>query len=120
MNIIRRFRDYLQLREAVKRADEAHEKDGGRYYVMPSNDGKLIIMDRKNFRKLKQKGYISRKAMVNNLISESFYFTPYANGDGYISEGFRKAKVMMYYSWCETMRKIKKNGKRKDGKQKEA
>ena len=47
------LRDYLRYREAVEIADAAHEKDSDRYYVMPSMDGKLIIVDRKNFRLLK-------------------------------------------------------------------
>ncbi len=114
MNIFRRFKDYLQIREAVRQAENAYMKNGERYYVMPSGDGKLIIMDRKNFRKLKQKGYISRKAMVGDLVSESFYFTPYGNGNGYISEECRKAKLKSYFSWRESVRKIKKqseNGK---------
>lgn len=117
MNIFRRFKNYLQLREAVRQADKAHAENGDRYYVMPSKDGKLIIMDRKNFRKLKQKGYISRKANVNDLVSESFYFTSYANGGGYLPEPYRVAKVKSYFSWCEAIHKLKKDGARK-GKEK--
>ena len=63
-NPITKLRDYLRYSEAVKKADEAHAKDGDRYYVVPSNnkDGKilLLVMDRKNFRRLKFKGYINK------------------------------------------------------------
>lgn len=55
---------------------------------MPSfgGDRKLIIMDRFNLRKLKHKGYINHKAFVRDLVSESFYFTPYRDGNGYLAE----------------------------------
>ena len=58
MNIFRKIRASLRLREAVRQADEKHKETGERYYVMPAGGkkGQLIIMDRKNFRKLKQKG----------------------------------------------------------------
>ena len=112
---IHKFRDYLRYREAVKKADEAHAKDGDRYYVVPSNnmDGKilLLIMDRKNFRKLKQKGYINKDANIRDLVNESFYFTPYVNGDGYLDAEGRKLKLKLYFSYCKAQRELK-NGKK--------
>ena len=83
MNIIRKLRASIRLNEAVVQADKAHEETGERYYVMPNGkSGKLIIMDRFNFRKLKQKGYLSRSTFVNDLERECFYCTPYKNGSG--------------------------------------
>ena len=115
-NPITKLRDYLRYREAVKKADEAHAKDGDRYYVVPSNnkDGKilLLVMDRKNFRRLKFKGYINKDAKIRDLINESFYFTPYLNGDGYLDAEGRKLKLKLYYSYCKAMRNIK-HGKKK-------
>lgn len=113
MNIFKRFVAYLQLREAVRKADSAHEKDGGRYYVMPTTGTskgkpKLVIMDRYNFRKLKHKGYITTKATVNDLVSECFYFTPYANGNGYITKAFQLRKVRQFFSWYDAELKAKK------------
>lgn len=68
MNIIRKLRASIRLNEAVVQADKAHEETGERYYVMPNGkSGKLIIMDRFNFRKLKQKGYVSHNVFVNDL-----------------------------------------------------
>ena len=111
-NPITKLRDYLRYREAVRKADEAHNKDGDRYYVIPSEnkDGKilLLIMDRKNFRKLKQKGYINKDANIRDLVNESFYFTPYVNGDGYLDAEGRKFKRKLYYSYCKAQRDIKK------------
>lgn len=108
MNIFARFKDYLLLREAVRKADNAYEKTGNRYYVTGSMDGKLVVMDRKNFRKLKQKGYISRDARISDLIIQSFYFTPYALGDGRMSEDVRKKMIKSYYKWREDFRRSEK------------
>ncbi len=108
MNIFTRLKDYLLLREAVRKADNAYEKTGNRYYVTGSIDGKLVVMDRKNFRKLKQKGYISRDARISDLIIQSFYFTPYALGNGRMSEDMRKKTIKSYYKWRDDFRKAEK------------
>ena len=111
-NPILQFVDYLRYREAVKQADEAHAKSGERYYVMPvtveGSKPKLLIMNRSNFRKLKQKHYISHKATQRDLINECFYCTPYRNGDGYLDARGRRIKLSLYFSYCQTTRKIKK------------
>ena len=61
MNIFKRIRASLRLHEAIRQAEKAHQENGGRYYVMPTSgvSGQLVIMDRNNFRKLKQKHYIN-------------------------------------------------------------
>ena len=96
MNIIKKLRASIRLNEAVVQADKAHEETGERYYVMPNGkSGKLIIMDRFNFRKLKQKGYLSRSTFVNDLERECFYCTPYKNGSGALPEFTQKKKKVM-------------------------
>lgn len=87
MNIFKRFRAALRIMEAARQADKAHKETGERYYVMPNgNNGELIIMDRFNFRKLKQKRYMSHNVFVNDLERECFYCTPYRNGNGALPE----------------------------------
>lgn len=99
MNIFRKIRASLRLSEAIRKADKAHRETGERYYVMPNGDnGNLIVMDRSNFRKLKQKGYVSRKAKVLNLEYECFYCTPYSNGTGALSTQVLKFKRKQYFS----------------------
>ena len=122
-NPFKQFVDYLRYREAVKKADKAHAQTGERYYVMPATtpEGspsgiKLLVMDRFNFRKLKQKGYINNRANVRDLVSECFYCTPYRNGDGYLDARGRRIKLSLYFSYCQTtrtIRKLKKHGKSK-------
>ena len=114
-----RFVDYLRYREAVNQANKAYQKTGHRHYVMPyikKKGGKpeLVITNRKNFRILKQKGYINRKATVFNLVDECFYCTPYANGNGYLDKETLKQKLELYYSYCKSTRELAKQ--KKDGK----
>lgn len=107
MNIFRKIRASLRLREAVRQADEKHKETGERYYVMPAGGkkGQLIIMDRKNFRKLKQKGYIAHEATVANLEMECFYCTPYRNGEGVLPGEIVSMKRKQYFKWLNSMRK---------------
>ena len=115
MNIFQHFFAYLRLREAVRKADKAHSKTGERYYVMPSfGSRQLLVMDRKNFRLLKQKHYIKLQAMVSNLVVESFYFTPYRNGSGWLNESDRRHKVRQYFAWYNSeLRKARQARKSK-------
>lgn len=117
MNIFQRFFYYLRLRRAVALADEAYLSTGTRHYVMPGSGPRceLLVMDRRNFRKLKQKGYISDRALVADMVKESFYFTPHRNGDGYLSETDRRRKMRQYFSWIEAQRmasKERRHGRR--------
>ena len=107
MNIFRKFRASLRLTEAVRQADKAHEETGERYYVMPTTgtSGQLVIMDRSNFRKLKQKGYIAHEATVANLEMECFYCTPYRNGEGELPDTIVSMKRKQYFKWLNSMRK---------------
>lgn len=111
MNIFSKFKAYLRLREAVIKADKAHAENGERYYVIPAADEKLLITDRKNFRILKQKGYIHRNRTVTDLIAMSFYFTPYKNGSKALSLDYAIEKREQYFRWVENCRKAKKTKK---------
>ena len=114
MHILQKLKASLRLREAVRKADEAHQQTGERYYVMPASaDGcKLIIMDRSGFRKLKQKGYITHKVFVADLERECFYFTPYRNGSCAIPPEVANLKRNQYFSWCAACIRKSKNKKK--------
>lgn len=101
MNVFKKVKSYLRYREAVKKADDAHARTGERYYVMPASGAKkaLLIMDRYNFRKLKHKGYISRKAFVADLERECFYCTPHRNGSAKLPDEVVELKKKQYYAW---------------------
>lgn len=70
--------DELKLKFAIHMADKAHAQNGKRYFVMPDEKDRLIIMHRPSFKKLKNSGRMSYHAKVADLIRESFYFTPYS------------------------------------------
>lgn len=104
MNIFQKLKATLRYDEAVRKADEAHEKTGNRYYVMPvyGSKGKLIVIDRPNFRIMKKKGYISRDARVFHLEKECFYCTPYrngSNGSGKLMPGDAEIRRKSYMTW---------------------
>ncbi|MDE5688652.1 MAG: hypothetical protein K2I18_08535 [Paramuribaculum sp.] len=105
MYLLRKLLAALKLREAIKLADNAHARNGHRYFVMPADDGKLIVMDRYNFRRLKLKHYIKSEVKMRDLINGSFYFTPTASGNGYLSEDDRERKVQNYFKWAELQRR---------------
>lgn len=113
MNIFKQFKAMLRLREAIKRADEAYNNCAQRYYVMPTSDGKLAIMDKQNFRKLKRKHYIGRDVRTFDLLRECFYFTPFANGSDPITPYLMKRKRLQYFRWCEAYDKAKKEQRKK-------
>lgn len=111
MNIFKKFRASLRLREAMRQADKAHREKGQRYYVMPTSgvSGQLVIMDRANFRKLKQKHYVNYNTFVRDLTIECFYCTPYRNGTGELSPAAIALKRKQYYLWLDSLNKSKKN-----------
>ena len=116
----REFFAYLRLREAVSKADEAYRRTGKRHSVMPSfgGDRKLLVMDRSNFRILKRKGYITHKALVHDMMLESFYFTPHRDGSGWLTDKDRRRKVRQYFSWYAAEIKAAKERKQAAKKRK--
>ena len=99
------------LRTAVRKADAAHCSNAERYYVVAGDRGNLIVMNRREFRKFKQKGYISRKAFVDDLIIESFYFTPYRNESGQITDALRQRKIAAFYAYRDAWRRKRKESR---------
>ena len=110
MNIFKKLVAYTRWYYAIKKADSEHERTGERYYVIA---GRV-------FRKLKQKGYISRQANVNDMIRECFYFTPYRNGDGFITKEYLARKREQYFSYLKALAKKDKAQRRKQTSKKKA
>lgn len=114
MKIIRKFFAYLRLREAIKLADKAYLENNHRYFVIPSAgvSGNLVVLDRATFRGLKQEGYIDSTLSVRDLLHESFYYTPNANGKDALPLYGIKAKQESYYNFIEAVHKAKKARKK--------
>lgn len=113
MRLYRRFKAYLALREAIRQADEKHLDGGGRFYVLPGSDGKLVVTDKKNFRILRRKHYINKEATIQDALNECFYFTPYKDGSGAISPLAIQVKRAQYLIWADAQHTIKKAKKKK-------
>ena len=112
MNIFKKLMARLRLDEAIRQADNAHQKTGHRYYVMPYTEQgkkKLMILDRQNFRRLKQKGYIHHRVLTNDLARECFYHTGHANNTGQLPPEAAKLKRKQFYDWY--LQKTKKTDK---------
>jgi len=120
MNIFKKLVAYTRWYYAIKKADSEHERTGERYYVIAGNGKDLVVTDRRVFRKLKQKGYISRQANVNDMIRECFYFTPYKNGDGFITKEYLTRKREQYFSYLKALAKKDKAQQRKQTNKKKA
>lgn len=100
MNIFLRIFATLRLNFAISKADTAFATTGERHYVMPvQGSRKLVLVDRRNFRILRRKGYINSKATVTDMISECFYHTPYRDGSGIIPPSIAAAKRQAYLRW---------------------
>ena len=75
MKIIKKLKARIAFTLAVRKAEDAHAKDSDRYYVLPSGDGKLVVIDRMNFKKLRRKHYVGKKHTPSRLVDECFYYT---------------------------------------------
>lgn len=89
----------IQLWYAIRMANRAHAKNHVRYYVMPNENGKLIVMNRKGFRHYKKKGRITHQAGVRDMMKECFYFTPDAGETTPMTPEIREAKRIMWLEY---------------------
>lgn len=112
LNLIRKFKSYLIYREAVAKAETLHSETGDRQFVIPSPDGSLIIVDRRNFRLLKRKGYIEKDVRISDLIISSFYYTSDRSGRYPIPEHEIEIRKQKFYLWRKRTRK--ENRKKKE------
>lgn len=64
---------------AVRLAQRCHEHNGGRYFVVATTGGKLLVMDKKNFRGLKRKHYLPDIGTYE-FTARCVYYTPNRSG----------------------------------------
>ena len=106
MNIFIRFYAYLQYRDAVRKAEKAYAKNNRRYYVMPNAKGKvkLIVTDRNNFRRLRQKHYISQGIKMVDVKRYCFFYTGVKVNTDEISESEMNVRLNRYFAWYDARR----------------
>lgn len=81
---------------AVSLADRAHERQGHRFFVVPNEYGRLIVIDRKNFRAYKRHGQIVRHASIDDLKRDCIYCTATGGGNEYLSAEQKEFKKRVY------------------------
>lgn len=90
---------FLRLRQAVILADEHYTANHIRYYVMPTADRKLLVMNRNDLKRLRQKHYIHHRVTTHDLVRECFYHTPHALGTGFLPPDLLAQKRAAYFRW---------------------
>ena len=65
----------IRYRYAVSLADRAHARRLTRFFVLPNEHGRLIVIDRQGFRAYKRHGQIVRSATVADLKRDCIYCT---------------------------------------------
>lgn len=113
---------FLTYRKAIMIAEKAHKETGRRYFVLPNIDTKikLIVTDRKNFRELQRKHYISQSLKMNDIFNLCFYHTADKSEKNGLTEEKLKEKQIMYQDWYDQRlanlpeeRKIRRQERRK-------
>lgn len=115
---IRNLRSRIQYDIAVKKAENEHEKNKSRYYVIPAESGKLIVLDRQNFRLLKKKKYFSNNISTTNLLYQSYYYTADRSGKGEMPKNRMLGKKKDFVLWKEKMYRKRKRDRKKSVSQK--
>lgn len=95
MNIFKKIKAEIVYSLAVRKANNAHSEKGERYYVMPSEDGRLVVVDRRNFSILKR----NKDASVADMQRACFYCTPYRNGKGEMPADITALKHSAFLDW---------------------
>lgn len=113
MNIFKKIKYTLMYRNAISMADQAFTATGKRHYVMPTPQGKLMVVDRANFRILKRKHYINPHATLPHLAAECFYHTPHRGGTHAMHPDTIKQRKALYWQWAQLFEKHKKQHKKK-------
>lgn len=83
----RRLKRKIVYYNAVRLANKCHEKSGYRYFVVADTKGRLVVMDKKNFRILKRKHYLPN--VPTNIFTDGcIYYTANRKGE-YMTEKSR-------------------------------
>ncbi len=65
-----------ELQSAIRVADLKYSKYKRRYYILPNNKHRLMVLSFSQIKKMRQAGMFSNKVNESSIIDECFYFTP--------------------------------------------
>lgn len=102
MKIVIKLKAKIAFIKAVRLAEDSHAKDGDRYYILPSGDGKLVVVDKMNFKRLRRKHYIGKNYTPSRLVDECFYYTANYHEGGMCDETRRKM-MKSYVKWISEL-----------------
>ena len=86
-----KLRATIAYENAVRNAEEQLASTGDRTYVIKSGS-KLLLINRKNFRKMKKRGIIKKTATILDLQQNCYYCTSYVNGKDQMPDEVVKIK----------------------------
>lgn len=92
-NIIKRIKSELMYHRAVVMADRAQAKYGCDYFVMPTESGKLIIINKEEYRVFRNHKWTPKSVKTRDLYRECLYHTSCH------SKKARVAKKRKYLRW---------------------
>lgn len=117
MNIFIKFKAYLRFKEAIRQAEEKLKSTGQRHYVLRGRFCELVVTDRKNYRGMRMKHYISdAEAKIADVVERCLYHTSYRDGVGAMSVEELDKRMNKYYDWYESARREKRIYKRQQRK----
>lgn len=76
----RHIRAVVAYTRAVNEAEELKAKHNDRIYVIKAAGRRLLCINKKTFKRMRNKGYFRANASVKDLEQNCFYCTTYANG----------------------------------------
>jgi len=76
---MRAFYGYGHWKFAIKYAHLRNEADGKRYYIIPLGDETLVVANRIEIQKAKDKGWVKKSINCNDLYQYAYYMTPINN-----------------------------------------
>lgn len=92
--IIKRIKCEIMYRQATAKADYASKKNNGEiFYVLPTQNGKLMIMNRPLFETFKRKKQVDNDMKVRDLFRDCVYHTNCKSKKGKAS---RKRKFLRW------------------------
>ena len=110
--IIRKIRRFLvmlkadrELQKSIRIADSKHRETNRRYYILPNNKHKLLVLSFSHIKKMRKLGMFSNRVNEANIIDECFYYTPNQWGNP-LSSKKRNIKRKMWLNYIAQAKRL--------------
>lgn len=99
----------LTLQVAIEKAEEAHKKTGVRYWILPTPEGQLAVMNWSEARQWRDMGILPKQLKIGGLYNLAFYWTAASSKTTSKMHGWSLPKphvnYEMYYRWWKMTHK---------------